>query len=55
MNAKEGDLVDGFAFAGANAYRIDRLMSVKQLISSLMDEFIIASTEKDIVRAAVSG
>ncbi len=52
MNAKEGDLVDGFAFAGANAFRIDRLMSVKQLISSLMEEYVRASTES--TRTAVS-
>ncbi len=42
MNAKEGDMINGFAFAGANAFRIDRLMSVKRLISLLVEEFIEA-------------
>jgi len=46
MNAKKGDLTDGFAFAGSNAFRIDRLMSVKQLISLLMSEFITSRSLK---------
>ncbi len=38
-SAKLGDLQNGFAFAGANAYLVDRIVSVKELISSLVDEF----------------
>lgn len=38
-NAKEGKLEDGFTFAGANAYRIDKIISVKELISELKDEY----------------
>ncbi|MBN2586844.1 MAG: nitronate monooxygenase [Candidatus Fermentibacteraceae bacterium] len=38
-SAKLGDLRNGFAFAGANAYLVDRIVSVKELISSLVDEF----------------
>jgi NAD(P)H-dependent flavin oxidoreductase YrpB (nitropropane dioxygenase family) len=38
VNAKRGDLKDGFAFCGANAYRVDKLVSVKDLIAGLMDE-----------------
>lgn len=53
MNAKEGDLLDGFAFAGANAFRIDRLMSVKQLISLLMDEFKAASLKNSLIQAYI--
>jgi nitronate monooxygenase len=38
-SAKLGDLQNGFAFAGANAYLVDRIVSVKELISSLVEEF----------------
>jgi len=38
-NAKEGSLDKGFAFAGANAYRVDRLMYVGELIDSLKEEY----------------
>ncbi len=38
-NAKKGNLDDGFAFAGANAYRVDRIVSVQGLIDSLMEEY----------------
>jgi nitronate monooxygenase len=39
VNAKRGNLKRGFAFAGKNAYKVDRIVSVKELISSLMDEY----------------
>lgn len=39
VNAKRGNLKRGFAFAGENAYRVDRIVSVKELISSLLDEY----------------
>jgi NAD(P)H-dependent flavin oxidoreductase YrpB (nitropropane dioxygenase family) len=38
-NAKNGDLKDGFAFAGANVYRVDKLVSVKELVDGLMEEY----------------
>jgi len=38
-NAKNGDLKHGFAFAGANVYRVDKLVSVKDLIDGLMEEY----------------
>ncbi|MHC4418098.1 MAG: NAD(P)H-dependent flavin oxidoreductase [Planctomycetota bacterium] len=38
-NAKKGDLKDGFAFAGANAYRVDKIVSVKELIGTLIEEY----------------
>jgi nitronate monooxygenase len=41
-NAKKGFLSDGFAFAGANAYRIDKITSVKALIQSLLSEYKMA-------------
>ncbi len=44
VNAKRGNLKRGFAFAGENAYRVDRIVSVKELISSLLDEYSRASS-----------
>lgn len=38
-SAKLGNLRDGFAFAGANAYLVEKITSVKELISSLTEEF----------------
>ncbi|MBE0433377.1 nitronate monooxygenase [candidate division WOR-3 bacterium] len=41
-NAKKGKLERGFAFAGANAFRIDRIISVKELIGTLLAEYEMA-------------
>ena len=38
-SAKEGKFEDGFAFAGANAYRIEKIQSVKELIQNLIKEY----------------
>jgi len=35
----KGNLEDGFAFAGANAYRVDKIISVKELIETLTEEY----------------
>jgi nitronate monooxygenase len=40
-NAKRGLLEKGFAFAGANAYRIDKIISVKELIRQLIADYTI--------------
>jgi nitronate monooxygenase len=42
INAKKGNLNLGFAFAGKNAYRVDRIVSVKDLIGSLRSEYELA-------------
>ncbi len=42
-NSYRGDVDNGLIFCGANVHRIDRIMSVKELISGLMDE-VKAST-----------
>jgi nitronate monooxygenase len=41
-NAKEGNLIDGFAFAGENVYRVNEIVHVKDLIASLVKEYEIA-------------
>lgn len=38
VNAYKGKLKHGFAFAGANAHMVDRIVSVKELMTSLKDE-----------------
>jgi nitronate monooxygenase len=42
-NACRGKLKNGFAFAGKNAYRVEKIVSVKDLITSLKEEFVLAS------------
>jgi NAD(P)H-dependent flavin oxidoreductase YrpB (nitropropane dioxygenase family) len=44
-NAKKGNLEEGFAFAGANAYRVDKIISVKELIDTLVEEYIAATMQ----------
>lgn len=43
INAQKGKLNEGFAFAGRNAYRVDRILPVKELIATLMREFTEAA------------
>jgi len=38
LNAKRGNLRDGFAFAGANAYKVNKIVTVKSLINELIGE-----------------
>ena len=39
LNAKEGRINDGFAFSGANVYRVEEIVHVKDLIDSLVVEY----------------
>lgn len=38
-NAKKGNLEKGFAFAGANACRTDKIISVKEVFETLLEEY----------------
>jgi len=38
-NARKGKLKYGFAFAGQNAFRVNRILSVRELIESLGKEY----------------
>ena len=38
LNASRGEFDKGFAMCGTNAYRIDKIISVKELINELMKE-----------------
>ena len=46
QNASTGNLDHGFAFAGANAYKTKEIISVKELIEILMEEYKTASFVK---------
>ena len=39
LNAMKGNLDRGFAFSGANAFRVDSIMSVNELMTTLQEEF----------------
>lgn len=39
LNAQHGKLAEGFAFAGANAYLVDKITTVKELINTLVQEY----------------
>jgi len=51
MQARKGTLSNGFSFAGSNAWRIDRIMPVKELMDSLVQEFEIAMGKAKAVLA----
>ena len=46
-NARRGMLDQGFAFGGSNAYRIDKIISVKELLKELKEQYLFAR-EKSI-------
>ncbi len=39
LNGRKGNFYNGYAFAGANAYRATKIIAVKELIESLVKEF----------------
>ena len=45
INAKKGNVEEGYTFAGANAYRIQEIISVKELFESLEEEYNEAALE----------
>jgi nitronate monooxygenase len=51
-NARKGKLKHGFAFAGKNAYRVDRIVSVKELMDDLANEYRKAHTRGALPQAA---
>jgi len=49
VNACKGKLKHGFVFAGANAYLVDGIVSVKELLNSLKEEFEAFWNKEDTV------
>ncbi len=41
-NARRGFLDRGFVFAGSNAFRVDRIVAVKELLQELQDQYRVA-------------
>jgi len=48
-NAKKGNLEEGFAFAGANAYRVDKIIPVKELIETLVEQYLAVAMQQSMV------
>jgi NAD(P)H-dependent flavin oxidoreductase YrpB (nitropropane dioxygenase family) len=48
INAQRGRLEHGFAFAGKNAYRTNEIVSVRELIKSLIEEYKASFSGTDI-------
>jgi NAD(P)H-dependent flavin oxidoreductase YrpB (nitropropane dioxygenase family) len=45
-NAQKGDLEHGFAFAGENAYKADRIVSVREVMDALQEEYSEAAAKE---------
>jgi hypothetical protein len=39
ISAEKGKMKYGFAFAGENAYKAEKIVSVRELVNSLIDEY----------------
>lgn len=48
INAKKGKMKYGFAFAGENAYRTEKIVSVKELVGSIISEYDSAVGAKSL-------
>ena len=53
-NAKKGDLENGFAFAGANTYLVDKIISIKELIETLVEEYMAAAMQRPMATGTTS-
>ena len=53
-NAKLGNMEEGYAFAGANAYRVDKIISVKELIETLVEEYMAVATQRPMATGMTS-
>lgn len=47
INARKGRLEHGFAFAGSNAYRADKISSVQEIFAALKNEYATAAYERE--------
>jgi nitronate monooxygenase len=52
--AKKGDLENGFAFAGANAYLVDKIVSVKELTDTLVGEYMAVAMQRPMATGMTS-
>lgn len=49
VNAQRGNMDHGFAFAGENAYRTNEIVSVKELVMSLIGEYVNSNSETEVL------
>ena len=47
VNAQRGNMEQGFAFAGTNAYKTNEIVSVKELVKTLVEEYEDTTNEKE--------
>lgn len=52
INALKGNFENGFAFAGSNAFRADRISSVKEIFQSLLKEYKQSLKNNKIIKLA---
>lgn len=53
-NAQKGSLLKGFTFAGSNAYRVNKIVSVAELMESLELEYLAVQTRKQLAMDEVA-
>jgi nitronate monooxygenase len=54
INAQKGNLERGFAFSGVNAYRCTEIVSVKELIATLAEEYESASRKQEVFKNRIN-
>lgn len=50
LNAQRGNMKHGYAFAGKNAYRINKIISVKELIAALLKGHELSSIKQPLLK-----
>ena len=53
INAQKGNLGSGFVFCGENVHRIDKIVSVQELMDELVDGYRLAASKEDTKSATV--
>jgi nitronate monooxygenase len=50
LNAQNGQMERGFAFAGANAHRVERICSVREVFRQIKEEYVAAQMAAEVDR-----
>ena len=51
FNAAQGKMSEGFAFAGANAYRATKIQHVSEIMNELISDYALASAKKLLIES----
>ncbi len=54
VSAQRGNMEHGFAFAGENAYKTSEIVSVKELVKTLMEEYESAASDTGLQTDCIS-